>query len=325
MQTESLKKMKTVSIVMCTYNGEQYLREQMDSLLAQTYPIREIIVQDDVSTDSTWKILTDYATKHPDVVKATQNKERKGYRLNFMSALLKATGDYVAISDQDDIWLPEKIEVLVKEIGDAALVFHDSVLFSTSANDMGRLHRQGMPAHMHPIATLLKPQGYGHQLMFRKDLLERLVLFANHPLSYDYFIQMLAGTMIGGVKYVDKVLVRWRRFEGATTFHGFNREKGSKIQGYIDALKTFSDKKRKHTVKAYFALCLQVSFCDEEACRVAGWMSQANGWSVLKASAMCLKHRHELCPDAHGTIQIIRALFMPLAFFRDYAGYILED
>ena len=74
MQTESLKKMKTVSIVMCTYNGEQYLREQMDSLLAQTYPIREIIVQDDVSTDSTWKILTDYATKHPDVVKATQNK-----------------------------------------------------------------------------------------------------------------------------------------------------------------------------------------------------------------------------------------------------------
>ena len=161
--------------------------------------------------------------------------------------------------------------------------------------------------------------------MFQKDLLERLVLFANHPLSYDYFIQMLAGTMIGGVKYVDKVLVRWRRFEGATTFHGFNREKGSKIQGYIDAFKAFSDKKRKHTVKAYFALCLQVSFCDEEACRVAHWMSQANGWSVLKASAMCLKHRHELCPDAHGTIQIIRALFMPLAFFRDYAGYILED
>ena len=104
MQTESLKKMKTVSIVMCTYNGEQYLREQMDSLLAQTYPIWEIIVQDDVSTDSTWNILTDYAIKYPNVVKPSRNKERKGYRLNFMSALLKATGDYVAISDQDDIW-----------------------------------------------------------------------------------------------------------------------------------------------------------------------------------------------------------------------------
>ena len=56
---------KTVSVVMCTYNGEKYLREQMDSILAQTYPIHEIIVCDDCSTDGTMNILQEYATKFP--------------------------------------------------------------------------------------------------------------------------------------------------------------------------------------------------------------------------------------------------------------------
>ena len=58
------KQIKKVSIVMCTYNGERYLRQQLDTLLTQTYPLHEIIVQDDGSSDNTWRILSEYAASN---------------------------------------------------------------------------------------------------------------------------------------------------------------------------------------------------------------------------------------------------------------------
>ena len=95
---------KTVSVVMCTYNGEKYLREQMDSILAQTYPIHDIIVSDDCSTDGTMNILQEYATKFP-FIKVHRNTRNKGCNQNFHDII----EDYIAISDQDDIWFPKKI------------------------------------------------------------------------------------------------------------------------------------------------------------------------------------------------------------------------
>lgn len=92
----------SVSIVLCTYNGEKYVREQIDSLLAQSYPIHEIIIQDDGSTDHTWEILQAYASKHA-VIRTFKNEGEHGVNANFLSALHRATGDYIAISDQDDI------------------------------------------------------------------------------------------------------------------------------------------------------------------------------------------------------------------------------
>lgn len=79
---------KTVSVVMCTYNGEKYLREQMDSILAQTYPIHEIIVCNNCSTDGTMNILQEYATKFPSI-KAHQNARNKGCNQNFHDYSIK--------------------------------------------------------------------------------------------------------------------------------------------------------------------------------------------------------------------------------------------
>ena len=106
---------KTVSVVMCTYNGERFLREQMDSILAQTYPIHEIIISDDCSTDGTIDILREYAAKHT-FIKIHQNARNIGFNSNFYHAFNRATGEYIAISDQDDIWFPQKIEEQVKQI-----------------------------------------------------------------------------------------------------------------------------------------------------------------------------------------------------------------
>ena len=135
---------KTVSIVMCTCNGESFIREQLDSIMAQTYPVNEIIIQDDASTDRTYDIVCEYARRYPQI-HPRQNETRKGVNGNFFDALSQATGDYIAIADQDDIWEPGKIERQVQTIGDnrvSLFSYVDNVLEKHFADWQGDIERE---------------------------------------------------------------------------------------------------------------------------------------------------------------------------------------
>lgn len=98
-----------ISIAMATYNGGKYLREQLDSFLQQTLSPDELVVCDDVSSDNTLEILEDFATKAPFSVMIFRNDANLGYVKNFEKALSLCDGDVIFLSDQDDVWLPEKI------------------------------------------------------------------------------------------------------------------------------------------------------------------------------------------------------------------------
>ena len=111
------KSQPTVSVVMATYNGERYIREQIDSILNQSYPICELIIQDDCSTDSTASICREYESRFPHI-HFFVNDHNLGFNENFRTAVMRATGDLIAISDQDDVWFPQKIERQVAAIGD---------------------------------------------------------------------------------------------------------------------------------------------------------------------------------------------------------------
>ena len=113
---------KRVSVVMATYNGEPYLREQLDSIVGQTYPIHELIVQDDGSTDRTIEIARSYEQQYP-FVHVYVNEQNRGFQENFRTAVMLATGDFVALSDQDDVWFPEKIAKQVEAIGLCAICY----------------------------------------------------------------------------------------------------------------------------------------------------------------------------------------------------------
>ena len=102
----------SISVVMCTFNGDKYLEQQIDSILCQTYPIHELIIQDDCSTDRTVTIIEAYQKRDPRV-KLYINEAPLGFNYNFSSAFAKAEGEYIASSDQDDIWRPDKIEILM--------------------------------------------------------------------------------------------------------------------------------------------------------------------------------------------------------------------
>lgn len=126
-----------VSVVVCTYNGERYIKEQIDSIIAQTYPIHEIILQDDGSTDGTFAILRDYADRYGNIT-AWRNESGKGISRNFFSAMRRATGDYIALSDQDDVWEKDKVECQMEAMlkgGDGKLMcFGRTVPFASGSN-----------------------------------------------------------------------------------------------------------------------------------------------------------------------------------------------
>ncbi len=104
----------TISIAMCTYNGEMHLQEQLDSFLNQTRLPNEIIVCDDGSKDATVSILEEFSRRAPFEVKIYRNDRNLGYVKNFEKAISLCSGHVIALSDQDDVWSPQKLSVIEK-------------------------------------------------------------------------------------------------------------------------------------------------------------------------------------------------------------------
>lgn len=132
---------KKIAILLATYNGEKYICEQLDSLIAQTFDNYTIYVHDDGSTDNTVNILKKYAEKHTNV-KILDYPSQHGAKDNFMSLLKRVEADYYMFCDQDDVWRKDKVELemqrmqgLEKENGDRAmLVFSDLYVVDNELN-----------------------------------------------------------------------------------------------------------------------------------------------------------------------------------------------
>ena len=101
-----------LSIALATYNGEKYLQEQLDSLLAQTVQPDEVVISDDRSTDRTLEVAKEFQQKAPFDVIVHQNEQQTGFIKNFDKALSLTTGDLVFLCDQDDVWFEHKLETI---------------------------------------------------------------------------------------------------------------------------------------------------------------------------------------------------------------------
>ena len=100
----------TLSVAMCTYNGEAYLPEQLISIAAQTRQPDELVICDDCSSDGTVEIVKEFASHAPLVVRLLQNNENLGSTKNFAKAFGNCRFDVIAPSDQDDFWYPDKLQ-----------------------------------------------------------------------------------------------------------------------------------------------------------------------------------------------------------------------
>ncbi|MEI2740717.1 MAG: glycosyltransferase [Chitinophagaceae bacterium] len=181
-----------VSVVLCTYNGEKFLRPQIDSITAQTYPNLEIIIIDDASSDSTSSILEEYRQKDSRV-KFHINSANIGYNKNFEKAFSLATADYIAISDQDDIWESNKIELMMKDWLPGSLFIY-SLSGNFFSNDFEN-RKQAPPVKYGTVTQLhqlvFSSPVHGHACMFKKELLSHCIPFPA-DIYYDWWMSMQA-------------------------------------------------------------------------------------------------------------------------------------
>lgn len=103
--------MTKISVALCTYNGEKYIREQIDSILEQSLKVDEIVVCDDGSTDQTLNILSEYENKFPDIFKIHINEKNLRSVKNFEKAISLCNGEIIFLSDQDDVWENDKVKI----------------------------------------------------------------------------------------------------------------------------------------------------------------------------------------------------------------------
>ena len=201
-----------ISIVMASYNGEKYLRPQLDSLLAQDYPSLEIICVDDASTDDTWALLMSYQAKDARI-KIIQQSANQGYIATFEKGIHAATGDLIALADQDDIWISSKISKLFDALGQASLVYSDSELINAQGEKMGQKMSQikKQIAYNSPLMYTFGAWAPGHSMLFKRDILATALPFSNW-VTHDYLLGF-AATCHQGINYLPISLVLYRQHE----------------------------------------------------------------------------------------------------------------
>ncbi|KAA6321495.1 putative glycosyltransferase EpsE [termite gut metagenome] len=320
---------KKISIVMCTYNGEKYLREQLNSILSQTYPVYEFIIQDDYSTDTTYSIIQEYAQKYP-IIRCLQNTRRQGVNSNFFSAIKTATGDYLAISDQDDIWELDKIEIQVKAIGNNLLCSGFSKPFA----------EEGIPIHFDariPNYNLLRVIYVnnlpGHTLLFSGDLLTRLPNDLSEISSirlYDVIIVMVAMAH-NSVVFINKVLVHQRRYLEAVSYY-FPKNNQLTLYNVVKKIVTTMAyyKELKPEMQRRFGITLRFlkqlspkTPIIEEAIKMAELQCSSSILSFFKLVFFCVKTKDKIfhAKETSRLLSYLRAIYFPVSC-SEYYRYI---
>ena len=208
-----------ISVALCAYNGERYLRPQLDSLLRQTYANIEIVAADDASTDGTAEILAEYMRRDPRL-RYFRNTRNLGFRRNFSEALLYCRGALVALCDQDDVWSPDKLAVLAEALlrEDAVLAFCNSELIDQDGRRLGpRIDAPVTPGcYADPVSYIYRHLCSGHAMLLRRSLLDRAQPLPD-AVFHDWWLAFTAAST-GKVVYVDRCLVQYRRHAGSVTF-----------------------------------------------------------------------------------------------------------
>lgn len=212
-----------ISIAMATYNGEKYLQEQLDSFAVQTIQPDELVVCDDCSNDKTIEILEAFKAKVNFEVRILQNENNCGYAKNFARVICEAKGDYVFLSDQDDVWYPNKIETVLKTFTDnpkVQLVAHNARCVNAELKPIGMTlfdcdtsHGLRYGSAIHGFVTCLKRSYLNYMLP------------VPYCYTHDRWLSLPASEL--KIRYeLDVVLCDYRRHENAVTFDYIGAKQG---------------------------------------------------------------------------------------------------
>jgi glycosyltransferase involved in cell wall biosynthesis len=206
---------------MATCNGGRFVGEQLDSIAAQLQPGDEIIVSDDASSDDT----IDAVSRRGDArVRILANRQRVGYVRNFERALGQARGTDIFFSDQDDVWLPEKVQVLSAALQRVACVASDAIVVDEGLKELNpsyfTLRRSG---GFSPLAILKKPPIIGATMACRRSYLEALLpIPAGVP--HDFWITFNAA-VDRVLEVIPSPLILYRRHSSVASLSATGRKR----------------------------------------------------------------------------------------------------
>ncbi len=290
-----------VHIVMATYNGEKYVREQLDSLLVQTHENLTIEVCDDGSTDGTVAIVEEYA-KRDKRVSLYRNAKNQGYVKNFLEGIKRCQAPYVMLCDQDDIWQRDKVEQTLAEMIQAerempdkpVLVFTNAVSFdSDTGKELGLFHETSH-LNVKKVDTahlFMENKCIGCTMMMNRAVLPFLNELPEEIRVHDWWLALIC-SHFGVIRYIPKVTLRYRQHEGnqigGTSYSGYLKKRLAHIREQRQALlltyrqgaaffRIFGDRmdKKQREVAGHFAGMEQAGFLRRRCCliRYGFWKS----------------------------------------------------
>lgn len=231
-----------IDILLATYNGEKYLKCQLDSILNQTHKNIRLLINDDCSTDNTRAILKEYEEKD-NRIKVKYNEKNLGYVKNFEDLLKRVENKYFALSDQDDFWKEEKIEKSLNKLleEDADLVFTDLEPVDEKLNTI----TPSMVRFMQMDKNIKKHQDYklvflrncvtGCTILSKKELINKYIpIPTKKPMVHDWWMALII-SQIGKITFLDEPTIKYRQ-------HGNNQLGIYGMKNYIQDFDEYREK-----------------------------------------------------------------------------------
>lgn len=210
-----------ISVCIATYNGERFIREQIDSILRQLSSDDEIIVSDDGSTDNTISIINSIDDKR---IRVIEGPRKQSPTSNFECALKASKGDFIFMSDQDDVWKPNKVKICMEWLQRYDCVVSDAEVTDSSLNPLYPSLYAIMQVRQGRIYNTIWKNGYtGCCMAFRRNVLEASLPFPKDIPMHDIWIGNVAAYKYN-VKFIPDTLIYFRRHQDTTSCNG----KGSK-------------------------------------------------------------------------------------------------
>ena len=210
-----------ISVCVATYNGEKFIKEQIESILCQLSSDDEIIVSDDGSTDGTIVIINCIGDKR---IRIIEGPRKHSPTFNFENALKEAKGDYIFLADQDDVWKTNKVEVCMKWLQKYDCVVSDAQVTDSNLNPLYPSLYAIMQVRQGHIYNTVWKNGYtGCCMAFRRNILEASLPFPKDIPMHDIWIGNVAAYKYN-VKFIPDKLILFRRHKETISCNG----KGSK-------------------------------------------------------------------------------------------------
>ncbi len=216
----------TVEILLSTFNGAKYLREQLDSIIQQDYQYWKLIVRDDGSTDSTLEILNEYIKKYPDKISLIKDIEGNlGHSNSFSKLLSSSTADFVMYCDQDDLWYPSKVSTMLSKMlaegkhnpSLPLVVFSDihvadSELNIISDSFLDKVHYRNDRGQQ---VFFLRNYVPGCNIMFNRSLIKQALKTNNIVKQHDHWLLMVC-SIAGKIVCINTPLMKYRIHDNNT-------------------------------------------------------------------------------------------------------------